>query len=104
MVVVIKVITRNFTFLVRRAKAFYRRLVGENDKGGVNFDVTLKFSDSKEPIFPFGCFLTSVRFADVTSFQTFFNYSEMRTLMSNFCVYHVNAPGQEEGAAPLSDE
>lgn len=46
----------------------------------------------------------TIRFADVTSFQTFFNYSEMRTLMSNFCVYHVNAPGQEEGAAPLSDE
>ncbi|XP_050443778.1 protein NDRG3 isoform X1 [Adelges cooleyi] len=39
----------------------------------------------------------------ITSFQTFFNYSEMRTLVSNFCVYHVNAPGQEEGAAPLSD-
>lgn len=28
----------------------------------------------------------------------------MRALLENFCVYHVNAPGQEEGAPTLSDE
>ncbi|XP_050526398.1 protein NDRG3 isoform X3 [Daktulosphaira vitifoliae] len=39
----------------------------------------------------------------ITSFQTFFNYSGMRNLTSNFCIYHVNAPGQEEGAPPLPD-
>lgn len=59
---------------------------------------------NRKTIVSFRCFLTPIRFSDVTSFQTFFNYTEMRTLMSNFCVYHVNAPGQEEGAAPLSDE
>jgi hypothetical protein len=28
----------------------------------------------------------------------------MRALLENFCVYHVNAPGQEEGAPTLPDE
>lgn len=40
----------------------------------------------------------------VSSFQAFFNYVDMRALLENFCVYHVNAPGQEEGAPPLPDE
>ncbi|KAG8323184.1 Protein ndrg3 [Homalodisca vitripennis] len=40
----------------------------------------------------------------VASFQAFFNYSDMRMLLENFSVYHVNAPGQEEGAHPLPDE
>ncbi|XP_075228821.1 misexpression suppressor of KSR 2 isoform X2 [Lycorma delicatula] len=40
----------------------------------------------------------------VASFQAFFNYNEMRSLLENFIVYHVNAPGQEEGAAPLPDD
>ncbi|XP_076181947.1 misexpression suppressor of KSR 2 isoform X3 [Ptiloglossa arizonensis] len=34
----------------------------------------------------------------ISNFQTFFNYIDMRVLLENFCVYHVNAPGQEEGA------
>lgn len=41
---------------------------------------------------------------DVASFQAFFNYNEMRTLLENFSVYHVNAPGQEEGASSLPEE
>jgi len=41
---------------------------------------------------------------DVSSFQAFFNYIDMRVLLENFCVYHVNAPGQEEGASSLPDE
>jgi len=40
----------------------------------------------------------------ISCFQAFFNFSEMRCLLDSFCVYHVNAPGQEEGAAPLPDE
>ncbi|CAH2104054.1 unnamed protein product [Euphydryas editha] len=39
-----------------------------------------------------------------TSFQPFFNYVDMRALLENFCVYHVNAPGQEEGAPTLPEE
>ncbi|XP_077302202.1 misexpression suppressor of KSR 2 [Arctopsyche grandis] len=37
----------------------------------------------------------------VSSFQAFFNFIDMRALLENFCVYHVNAPGQEEGAPAL---
>lgn len=37
-------------------------------------------------------------------FQSFFNYVDMRALLKNFCVYHVNAPGQEEGAPTLPEE
>ncbi|XP_032527808.1 protein NDRG3 isoform X2 [Danaus plexippus] len=39
-----------------------------------------------------------------TSFQPFFNYVDMRALLENFCVLHVNAPGQEEGAPTLPDD
>ncbi|XP_014366572.1 protein NDRG3 isoform X3 [Papilio machaon] len=37
-------------------------------------------------------------------FQTFFNYVDMRALLENFCVYHINAPGQEEGAPSLPED
>jgi len=39
----------------------------------------------------------------VSNYQAFFNYPEMREITNNFCVFHVNAPGQEEGAGPLPD-
>lgn len=39
----------------------------------------------------------------MANFQAFFNFSEMRALANNFCLYHVNAPGQEEGAASLPE-
>jgi hypothetical protein len=35
----------------------------------------------------------------ISNFQTFFNFIDMRIAMETFCVYHVTAPGQEEGAA-----
>lgn len=40
-------------------------------------------------------------FADVTCFQGFFHFSDMATILEHFCVYHVNAPGQDDGALPL---
>uniref|UniRef100_A0A8D8Y2M3 Protein NDRG3 n=1 Tax=Cacopsylla melanoneura TaxID=428564 RepID=A0A8D8Y2M3_9HEMI len=40
----------------------------------------------------------------ISNFQAFFNFSDMRSLLENFSVYHVNAPGQEEGASPLADD
>ncbi|PBC27936.1 hypothetical protein APICC_06830 [Apis cerana cerana] len=43
-------------------------------------------------------------FPDISSFQAFFNYIDMRVLLENFCVYHVNAPGQEEGAPTLPED
>ncbi|XP_057366753.1 protein NDRG3-like isoform X1 [Daphnia carinata] len=39
----------------------------------------------------------------VANFQAFFNFSEMRILAQNFCLYHINAPGQEEGAATVPE-
>jgi len=39
----------------------------------------------------------------VANYQAFFNFSEMRSLVQNFCIYHVNAPGQEEGAGTLPE-
>lgn len=44
------------------------------------------------------------KFSDIANFQAFFNYIDMRALLENFCVYHVNAPGQEENAPALPDE
>ncbi|KAK6627228.1 hypothetical protein RUM44_009705 [Polyplax serrata] len=40
----------------------------------------------------------------VSGFQAFFNYIDMRTLIENFCVYHVNAPGQEPNASSLPED
>lgn len=40
---------------------------------------------------------------DVSNFQAFFNYVDVNMMMKNFCVYHLNAPGQEEGAANFPD-
>ncbi|KAK8750637.1 hypothetical protein OTU49_014931 [Cherax quadricarinatus] len=39
----------------------------------------------------------------VTNFQAFFLYPEMRNILNNFCIVHVNAPGQEEGAPTLPE-
>lgn len=39
----------------------------------------------------------------VTNFQAFFLYPEMSKVIENFCVIHVNAPGQEEGAPNLPE-
>jgi len=39
----------------------------------------------------------------VSNYQAFFNYPEMKEITSSFCVFHLTAPGQEEGAAPFPD-
>jgi len=41
---------------------------------------------------------------DASTFTGFFNYPTMRALLDNFCVYHVTAPGQEEGAPTFPEE
>ena len=35
--------------------------------------------------------------------KAFFNYPEMRSLLHRFCVLHVTAPGQEDGAERMAD-
>ncbi|XP_074595897.1 protein NDRG3-like [Brevipalpus obovatus] len=37
----------------------------------------------------------------VSNYQAFFNYMDMRLLQKSFAIIHMNAPGQEENAAPL---
>lgn len=39
----------------------------------------------------------------VTCFQSFFNYMDMQPILKHFCVYHINAIGQEQGAPQLPD-
>lgn len=38
------------------------------------------------------------------NFQAFFNFVDMRAILEKFCIYHLNAPGQEEGASPLPED
>jgi pimeloyl-ACP methyl ester carboxylesterase len=40
----------------------------------------------------------------ISNFQAFFNYPEMRELVDNFSVYHINAPGQQEEAGSLGED
>ena len=40
---------------------------------------------------------------DVTCFQGFFNFPDMTPILKQCCVYHVNAPGQEQNAAQLPE-
>ena len=40
----------------------------------------------------------------VSNFQAFFNYPDLKEIASGFAVFHINAPGQEDGAASLSEE
>lgn len=40
----------------------------------------------------------------LSNFQTFFSTPAMSAVVSRFCIYHVNAPGQEEGARDLSTD
>ncbi|KAK3085407.1 hypothetical protein FSP39_002869 [Pinctada imbricata] len=65
-----------------------------------NFHVAIQGDRSKVAILTFH----DIGLNHVTCFQGFFNFSEMQPILRNFCVYHVNAPGQEEGALHLKPE
>lgn len=47
---------------------------------------------------------TSLLVSDITCFQGFFSYHEMQPILRHFCVYHINAPGQDDGALNLKPE
>lgn len=38
------------------------------------------------------------KFSANSCFQSFFQFSEMSVIGDRFCIYHINAPGQEEDA------
>lgn len=40
----------------------------------------------------------------ISNFQALFNYPDMAEVVQNFCIFHINAPGQEEGAAILPED
>ena len=40
----------------------------------------------------------------ISNFQALFNYPDMAEIVQNFCIFHVNAPGQEEGAQIISED
>lgn len=39
-----------------------------------------------------------------SAFLGFFNFTENRPLLDNFCIYHIDAPGQEENSDDLGEE
>ncbi len=43
-------------------------------------------------------------FLTLVCFQAFFNYPGMAELLPYFCVFHINAPGQEEAAEKLPED
>ena len=40
----------------------------------------------------------------ISNFQALFNFPDMAEVVQNFCILHVNAPGQEEGAPVLPED
>ena len=40
----------------------------------------------------------------ISNFQALFNFPDMAEIVQNFCILHVNAPGQEEGASTLPED
>jgi len=40
----------------------------------------------------------------ISNFQALFNYPDMAEIVQSFCIFHVNAPGQEEGAQILNED
>jgi hypothetical protein len=40
----------------------------------------------------------------ITQFHGFFNFGDMEPIMDSFCVYHINAPGQEPNAEQIPIE
>ncbi|KAK7115134.1 hypothetical protein V1264_001064 [Littorina saxatilis] len=65
-----------------------------------NMHVAIQGDRSKQAILTFH----DIGLNHVTCFQGFFSFGEMQPLLRSFCVYHVNAPGQEEGALHLKPE
>ena len=40
----------------------------------------------------------------ISNYQAFFNYPDFREIASGFPIFHINAPGQEDGAATLAGD
>ncbi|CAG2192293.1 protein NDRG3-like isoform X2 [Mytilus edulis] len=65
-----------------------------------NFHVAIQGDRSKMAILTFH----DIGLNHITCFQGFFNFPDIQQILRHFCVYHVNAPGQEEGSMHLKPE
>lgn len=65
-----------------------------------NIHVAVQGDRAKPAIFTFH----DIGLNHITCFQGFFSFTEMQNIMKHFCVYHLNAPGMEEGAANLKED
>lgn len=65
-----------------------------------NIHVAIQGDRSKTAIFTFH----DIGLNHITCFQGFFNYPDLQPIMKHFCVYHLNAPGMEEGAMNLNPD
>ncbi|XP_045192858.2 protein NDRG3-like isoform X3 [Mercenaria mercenaria] len=65
-----------------------------------NIHVAIQGDRSKPAIFTFH----DIGLNHITCFQGFFSYPDMVQIMKHFCVYHLNAPGMEEGAMNLKPD
>ena len=68
------------------------------DRGSVT--VAIKGDRSKPAILTFH----DLGLNYISNFQALFNFPDMVEIVQNFCILHVNAPGQEEGASALPED
>ena len=72
----------------------------ENDTSHGEFLVSWKGERTKPAILTFH----DLGLNAVSNFQTFFNYADVSDILQHFCLFCVNAPGQEEGAPIWPDD
>ncbi|KAL3860728.1 hypothetical protein ACJMK2_010813 [Sinanodonta woodiana] len=65
-----------------------------------NVHVAIQGDRSKIAIFTYH----DIGLNHVTCFQGFFSYMDMQPILRHFCVYHLNAPGQEEASLHLKPD
>ena len=76
----------------------YTEEVVETDYGSVT--VAIKGDRAKPAILTYH----DLGLTYISNFQALFNYPDMAEVMQNFCIFHVNAPGQEDGAPILPED
>jgi len=76
----------------------YTEEIVETDHGSVT--VAIKGDRSKPAILTYH----DLGLNYISNFQALFNYPDMAEIVQNFCIFHVNAPGQEDGAPILPDD
>lgn len=84
-------------FHVPEEKACIRKEEIQSSRG--NFQVTLHGTEGKPAILTFH----DIGQNHVSAFQSFLNCREMTPILHSFTIYHIDAPGQHEGAAKLPE-